>query len=283
VSLAPNPFARQGAIESCRAINSYNLSNTAVPDVGTAQNLRAAEGGLAVFLSGNNARMAETGATDLLHYGISVQLGQSPDPGPIRADLFLIKDICSRLGVSSTSKGANTTAAGETSSTTAATGGPVSPAAYVHSVCAAATSWREAIRSAGDKLSAGVNTKSLAKAKSEYVAFVGSLVTATGQAASQLKAAGSPSVSNGNQISGSLVRTFTVADGTLAQAASQAAALPTTSSGAFEAAASRVVTIIRGSLAGMSSVSPEKNPELHAAAANDTTCQQLAAAGSPSP
>ena len=52
--------------------------------------------------------------------------------------------------------------------------------------------------------------------------------------------------------------------------------LPTSSTHAFQSAASKVVTSIRSSLAGMSSVTPEKNAELHAAAAKDKTCQSLA-------
>ena len=147
------------------------------------------------------------------------------------------------------------------------------------SVCTAATNWRNSIQSAGTKLSSGVNTKSLTKAKAEYVSFVNSLVTATGQASSQLKSAGSPAVSNGKQISDSLVRIFDQAKGALAKAASQASALPTSSPHAFASSASKVVTSIRSSLAGMSNVTPEKNSELHAAAAKDKSCQSLAASG----
>jgi hypothetical protein len=155
----------------------------------------------------------------------------------------------------------------------------VSPAAYVRSVCTAATSWRNAIQTAGTKLSSGVHTKSLTKAKAEYVTFVNSLVAATGQASSQLKSAGNPAVANGQQISSSLVRIFDRAKSTLTQAASQASTLPTSTPSAFEAAASKVVISIRASLAGMSKVTPEKNSELHAAAAKDKTCQSLAASG----
>jgi hypothetical protein len=155
----------------------------------------------------------------------------------------------------------------------------VTPAAYVKSVCTAATNWRNAIQTAGTKLSAGVNTKSLTKAKDEYVAFVNSLVAATTQAENELKSAGAPSVSNGKQISSSLVSIFDAAKGTLSQASSEASALPTSSPHAFESAASKVVTSIRSSLAGMSSVTPEKNAQLHAAAAKDKTCQSLAATG----
>jgi hypothetical protein len=166
-----------------------------------------------------------------------------------------------------------------THSTAAVTSG-VTPAAYVDSVCTTATNWKNAIQAAGATLSAGVNTTSLATAKSEYVTFVGSLVSATEQAERQLSSAGSPSVPNGKQISGSLVRTFNQAKGALAQASSQASALPTSSSGAFQTAASKVVATIRSSMAGMTNVSPEKNSELHAAATKDPTCRRLAASGS---
>jgi midasin (ATPase involved in ribosome maturation) len=155
----------------------------------------------------------------------------------------------------------------------------VTPAAYVRSVCAAATNWRNSIQTAGGKLSSGVNTKSLTKAKTEYVTFVNSLVAATGQAGNALRAAGFPSVSRGKQIANSLVGIFNSARHTLANAASEAAALPTSSVHEFEIAASHVVSSIRSSLAGMSSVTPENNAELRAAAAKDKTCQALAATG----
>lgn len=152
----------------------------------------------------------------------------------------------------------------------------VSPAAYVKSVCGAATSWKNSIQAAGGKLQTGVSTKSLPQAKTEYVAFVGALVAATSNTENRLKAAGSPSVANGKQIAGTLVRIFSNAHTSLAQAASLAATLPTSSPQAFEAAANQVVSRIRGSLAGMSNVTPEKNAQLHAAAAKDPTCQSLA-------
>jgi hypothetical protein len=154
--------------------------------------------------------------------------------------------------------------------------GTVSAASYVKSVCSAATNWRNAIQAAGSKLQTGVSTTSLVQAKTQYVGFVNELVLATGNAENQLKAAGTPSVSNGKQISGSLVRIFSNARGSLAQAVVGAAALPTSSPTAFKNAAGQVVTGIRSSLAGMSTVTPEKNAQLHAAAVKDPTCQGLA-------
>ena len=155
----------------------------------------------------------------------------------------------------------------------------VSPSAYVRSVCSAATGWRNAIQTAGSKLSSGVNTKSLAQAKSEYVGFVGALVSATSSAESKLKSAGAPDVSNGAKISSTLVGIFTTAKTSLSNAASQAAALPTTSLNAFKTAANQVVVGIRSSLAGMSNITPERNAQLRSAAAKDSTCRSLASTG----
>ncbi len=153
----------------------------------------------------------------------------------------------------------------------------VSPAAYVKSVCAAATTWKNAIQTAGAQLETNATTKSLAKTKASYVTFVGALENATGNAESQLAAAGSPSVSNGKKISGNLVQIFTAAKASLSRAQAAAGAIPTSSPQSFQSAAGTVEGEVRSSLAGMSNATPEKNPELHTAAAKDPTCQSLAA------
>lgn len=155
----------------------------------------------------------------------------------------------------------------------------VSAATYVKSVCTAATSWKNAIQTAGTQLEAGANAKSLPKTKTAYVSFVGALVNATGSAESQLSAAGTPSVTNGKTISTTLVQIFTKAKGNLTKAASDAAAIPTGNSKDFQTAAGSVETEVKNALASMSTVAPEKNPQLHAAAAKDPTCKSLASAG----
>jgi hypothetical protein len=152
----------------------------------------------------------------------------------------------------------------------------VSAAAYVKSVCTATTSWKDAIQVAGTQLQAGVSDKSLAKTKAAYVAFVGSLVSSTGSAADQLASAGDPSVANGATISSKLVLIFKQAKQRLAQAESDAGAIPTSSSTAFQTASNKVEADVRTALAGMSSAGPEKSPQLKAAAAKDATCKSLA-------
>ncbi len=155
----------------------------------------------------------------------------------------------------------------------------VSPAAYVKSVCVAATNWKTAVEGAGVKLESVATSKSLTATKTGYVAFVNTLASATGVAENQLVTAGKPSVSNGKNISQTLVRVFSQAKSSLDAAVSDAGQIPTTSKGAFNAAATKVQTDVRNALAGMSNITPEKNPQLHAAAAKDSTCKSLAAGG----
>jgi ABC-type Fe3+-citrate transport system substrate-binding protein len=152
----------------------------------------------------------------------------------------------------------------------------VSAASYVKSVCTAATTWKNAIQSAGSQLQSQASSKSLPKTKSAYVSFVSSLVSATGAAQSQLSSAGAPSVSNGKRISSTLVGIFTNAKHSLTQALSDAQAIPTGNAKDFQTKAAAVQGDVRSALAAMSSVTPEKNPALHAAAANDPTCKTLA-------
>ena len=152
----------------------------------------------------------------------------------------------------------------------------MSAASYVKSVCTSAATWKNAIITAGQKLEFGLSSKSLPQTKANYVQFVQALESATAHAATQLAAAGTPTVSGGKSISSTIVRVFNNAKTQLGHAASEAASIPTTSKSAFTAAATKVQNDVRNSLAQMSAVSPANNPPLRSAAANDSTCRNLA-------
>lgn len=153
----------------------------------------------------------------------------------------------------------------------------VSAAAYVKSVCAAATNWRSAIENAGTKLQSVAGSKSLSATKSGYVSFIDALASATGSTSNQLATAGTPSVPNGKAIAQTLVQVFSQAKTRLDTAAADAAQIPTSSQGAFNAAATKVQADVRNALAGLSKIAPERNPQLHAAANKNPTCRSLAA------
>ena len=152
----------------------------------------------------------------------------------------------------------------------------VSPGAYVKSVCTTLRTWYDGVSAASGKLQASAaGATSLAAGKQQYQAFVESLVSGTKQATAQLEAAGVPTVSNGKQISGSILQAFRQADAGLSSAAAQAANIPTSSASAYQAGAGGVTVAIKNSLAGMTSLSPRKDPQLHAAAAKEPACQAL--------
>jgi hypothetical protein len=152
----------------------------------------------------------------------------------------------------------------------------VSPGAYVRSVCTSLRTWSAGIKAAGTQLqAAATGTTSLGKGKLQYEAFVRTLVSDTGLVVGELKAAGTPAVSNGKRIADVLVQAFSQADAGLSRAATQAAAIPTTSAGAYQAAAQGVTISIRQTLAGIATARPEKDPQLHAAAAKEPACRAL--------
>jgi hypothetical protein len=153
----------------------------------------------------------------------------------------------------------------------------VSPSAYVKSICTALGSWKQQVQSAGRTLQAsGIATASPANAKTQYVHFVSSLLTATRNAAAALKAAGAPSVKDGGTIASGLSGAFERATQGLQTALSHASAIPTTSASAFESAATGVTGEIRSALQNVASVTPRSSPQLRAAAAKEPSCQALA-------
>lgn len=156
----------------------------------------------------------------------------------------------------------------------------VSAGSYVKSVCSTATSWYRTIQAAGKQLQASVhNSKSLSKDKSAYITFVDSLLHATQRAQQQLKSAGTPAVNGGKKISNELTNAFNGAQRGLQKATAQVRKAPTSSRTAFEAAAAGVQSTVQRALQGLSALAPQKNPQLHAAALKDPSCQRLRAIG----
>jgi hypothetical protein len=156
----------------------------------------------------------------------------------------------------------------------------VSASSYVKSVCSAATTWYRSIQTAGGHLQTTVHSSgSVAKVKVAYVAFVDALLHATQRTEEQLKSAGTPSVSRGKEISAQVVNAFEDARIGLTRAAGAVRKAPTSSTTAFETAAGSVQGTIQRALQSMASLSPQKSPELHAAALKTPACQRLRALG----
>lgn len=156
-------------------------------------------------------------------------------------------------------------------------GSSVQPAQYVKSLCVALGNWRNTIQSAGVALqSSGAGTASRPVRKEDYQRFVGSLVTATQRAGSALHAAGSPSISGGQQVAARLTGAFDRATGGLERASAQAGKIRTDSASDFQVDASAVSSEIRSALEQIARVTPGQNQALRTAAAKQPACQLLA-------
>ncbi len=156
----------------------------------------------------------------------------------------------------------------------------VSATAYVRSVCTSTASWFRSIQTAGGSLQTKVHSShSIPSIKTAYVSFIDTLVHSTGRTEQQLRGAGAPDVKNGKSVASEVVNAFDRARRGLENAASEVRKAPTSSSTAFESAAGGVQSTIQRSLASMSSLAPQKNPQLHAAAAKDPSCQRLRSLG----
>jgi hypothetical protein len=156
----------------------------------------------------------------------------------------------------------------------------VSASAYVRSVCTSTATWFRSIQTAGGSLQTKVHSShSIPAIKAAYVSFIDTLVHATGRTEQQLRAAGAPNVKTGKSVASEVVNAFDRARRGLENAANQVHKAPTSSSSAFETAAGGVQSTIQRSLASMAALAPQKNPQLHAAAQKDPSCQRLRSLG----
>ena len=152
----------------------------------------------------------------------------------------------------------------------------IQPSAYVKSVCQALGNWRNTIQSAGIALeSSGATSATRVVAKEDYQRFVGSLVTATRRATRDLKAAGTPDVPRGQEISSRLTGAFDRATQGLGRASEQARSIQTDTASQFQRGANAVTAQIRSALEQIAHASPGQSQELRRAAAKEPSCQTL--------
>ncbi len=153
----------------------------------------------------------------------------------------------------------------------------VSPAAYVKSICSTVGPFERSVQAR----SSALNLSSITDAthgKQALQSFLNDVVADTDKAVSQLKAAGTPDVNNGQKISTALVGAFTQLRGALHQAATNAGSLPTSSPQAFKTAAQSLGNTVKGSMTSIgSSLQGLQSPDLEKAAAKEPSCKTLAA------
>ena len=155
----------------------------------------------------------------------------------------------------------------------------VTPAAYVKAICATIGPFEKDVQARSSSLNLSSLTNA-AQGKKALQTFMAGIVADTDKAVTQLKAAGTPDVSNGKQIATTLVGAFTALKVALAQAATKAGSLPTSSPQAFQTAAQALGTSVQSSMSSIgSSLNGLKSADLEKAAANDPTCKSLSSGG----
>jgi hypothetical protein len=151
----------------------------------------------------------------------------------------------------------------------------VSASAYVKSVCTAVGTFKKDIQDKTASLSSASVTNP-AQGKKALQGFLSAAASGAETAASELKSAGTPDVSNGKQISTSLVNAFNQLSSSFKQAESSANSLPTSSAAAFKAGAVSIQSNIRNSLTGLlSGLSGLQSSDLAKAAKAEPSCTSL--------
>jgi ABC-type transporter Mla subunit MlaD len=152
-----------------------------------------------------------------------------------------------------------------------------SPAAYVKSICQAIGPFEKTVQQRSSQLNLS-NIKSAADGKKALQGFLNQVATDTDKAVTKLRAAGTPDVNNGKQVSTAIVGAFTQLKSALQKAATQAGTLPTTSATAFQSAAQSLGSAVQASMSGIGgSLSNLKSPDLEAAAKKEPACTNLRA------
>jgi hypothetical protein len=155
----------------------------------------------------------------------------------------------------------------------------VSAGAYAHSVCTATQGFKQGGQTAVAQYQASVaHATTVAAVKQQLQAYLGSMTSYADRFIGQIKAAGTPNVTNGQQFSTTLLGAFEQVRNAFSQAKSQVDTVPTTSVAAFRSAATAVKATLSNADARLSNLGLTKNPQLHAASLKDPTCQALKSA-----
>jgi hypothetical protein len=151
----------------------------------------------------------------------------------------------------------------------------VSAAAYVKTVCSAVRGWATDI----DTRSGALNVAAIKNAdqgKAAIKKFFTAAVADTGDVVAKLQAAGTPSIKDGKTVAGAFVSAFSQIQTALTRGQSQAAALPTASSTAFQDAGKKLAASIQSSLNQIGTgLGGLRSPELEAAAKKQPACAPL--------
>lgn len=149
----------------------------------------------------------------------------------------------------------------------------VTARSYVRSVCSAISPLERDVVTRSSALN-NSPASNATDAKKTLQGFLNAIADDSSHAVSQIRAAGTPDISNGKTVSGAIVKTFTELRDAMRVAVSKAQSLPTGSANSFNTAAHALTTSVRGSLNNIDA-SGLSNPDLEKAAAAEPACKSL--------
>jgi len=149
----------------------------------------------------------------------------------------------------------------------------VSAGTYVKSVCSAISPLERDVVSRSSALN-NSPAANAAQAKQTLQGFLNAIEQDSQHAVSQIRSAGTPDISGGKTVSGSIIKTFSELRDAMKVAVTRSEALPTTSASSFNSAAQALTTSVRGSLNSIDA-SGLTNPELEKAASKEPACKSL--------
>jgi hypothetical protein len=149
----------------------------------------------------------------------------------------------------------------------------VSASSYVKSVCSAISPLERDVVTRSSALN-NTTAANATEAKKTLQGFLTAVEQDSAQALSKIQSAGTPDISNGKAVAGTVVKAFTELRAAMKVALNKSNSLPTDSPSSFKTAAQALGASVRGALSNIDS-SGLSNPDLEKAAASQTVCKNL--------
>lgn len=149
----------------------------------------------------------------------------------------------------------------------------VSAGTYVSQLCSAISPLEQDVATRRNALN-NTTAPNAAQAKKTLRGFLTAVEQDADHALSKIKSAGTPDISGGKAVRGTIVKAFTELRDAMRVALTKSGSLPTDSPASFKSAAQALGASVKGSLSNIDS-SGLSNPDLEKAAAGQAACKSL--------
>jgi hypothetical protein len=149
----------------------------------------------------------------------------------------------------------------------------VSASHYVDVVCSAISPLEKDVVNRSSALN-NTTAANATEAKKTLQGFLTAIEQDSANALSKIQSAGTPDISGGKAVAGTIVKAFTQLRDAMRVAVTKSNSLPTDSPASFKTAAQALGASVRGSLSNIDS-SGLSNPDLEKAAASQAACKSL--------